>query len=296
MNLVQQQLRIWMVGAVLVVLCAAVQMSLYRWEESRPTLRHLMYLPSGEYLRMASLGYRELVADILWLQTIQVMGERKVSEEEGRWLYRAFDAITTIDRQFVRVYEAGGLALCTLVTMPEESNRLLGKGIRHNPQEWKLPFIMGINYYFELADDKKAAESMSLASRLPGAPEYTARLAAKLYVNARSPQQAIDLLMKVYEETTDDNVRRVLEVRLKETIVERDLEILEGVIAQYRTMHRSLPARIDELVGPGLLSVLPSEPFGGQYLYDSSTGKVLSSEVKERLRVTTRRRGQYTPN
>jgi tetratricopeptide (TPR) repeat protein len=295
-NIVRQQLRILAAGTILIALLASVQIPLHRSVESRQTLRHLSYLPSGEYLRMASLGYREMVADILWLQTIQVMGERKISEEEGRWLYRAFDVITTIDPTFVRAYEAGGLALCTLIVMPEESNRLLEKGMRYNPREWKLPFIMGINYYFELADDTRAAESMELASRLPGAPEYTARLAAKLYVKARSPQQAIDLLMKVYEETPDANVRQALEVRLKETIVERDLGVLEEAIGQFRRIHQRLPAQIDELVGPGFLSSLPIEPFGGRYLYEPSTGKVRSSEVKERLRVTTRRRGQYTPD
>lgn len=296
MSLQRLQLKLWMAGTILVLLLGAIQVPLHQLGESMPMLHQLMYLPGGDYLRMASLGYRELAADILWLKAIQVMGERKLSEEEGEWLYRAFDTITTIDPKFVQAYEAGGLALCTLVVMPEESNRLLEKGMRHNPQEWKLPFIMGINYYFEMADDKRAAESMALASRLPGAPEYTARLAAKLYVNARSPQQGIDLLMKVYEETTDDNVRRTLELRLKETIVERDLGVLDGAIAQYRAMYQHVPPRLEDLVASGLLDALPNEPFGGRYLYDQSTGKVRSSEMKERMRITTRRRGQYSPN
>ena len=61
------------------------------------------------------------------------MGEHKVSDAAGRWLYRAFDIITTLDPKFVRVYEAGGLALTTLVVLPEESNQLLMKGIERNP-------------------------------------------------------------------------------------------------------------------------------------------------------------------
>jgi hypothetical protein len=292
----QKQLWLWLTSAFLVSLLAAIQVPLHYWDNATPKLQHMLYLPSGEYLRMASLGYRELVADVLWLETIQVMGERKLSDEQGQWLYRAFDIITTIDPKFVRVYEAGGLALCSLVVLPEESNRLLEKGMRHNPEEWKLPFIMGINYYFELSDDTKAAESMALASRLPGAPDYTARLAAKLYVNAKNPQLGIDLLMEAYESTTDQNVRQALEVRLKETILERDLDMLERAIAQYRTMHQRLPRSMNELVGQGLLSALPTEPFGGHYVYDASTGKVWSSEVKDRMRITTRRRGQYSPN
>lgn len=287
------QASLWAVGALLALLLGALHIPLNHWIGSKPKLQQLMYLPDGEYLRMASLGYRELAADLLWLQAIQVMGQGKVSEQEGRWLYQAIDTLTTIDPKFVRAYEAGSHALCTLVVLPRESNQLLEKGIRHNPQEWRLPFLLGINYYFEFADDEKAAEAMAMAARLPGAPENLARLAAKLFVSAKSPQQAVEFLAKVYEETTDENVRQLLENRLKESIVERDLQILEEAISRYQDKYSRRPDRLQDLVGPGLLNALPKEPFGGRYLYEPATGSVRSSEVKERMRIPVRRRGQY---
>jgi tetratricopeptide (TPR) repeat protein len=279
-------------GTALVASLGAIQIPLTHWNNAQPKLQQLTYLPSGEYLRMASLGYRELAADFLWLQVIQVMGEKKLSEEEGQWLYHAVDRITTLDPKFVRAYEAGSHALCILVLMPEESNRLLEKGMRHNPQEWMLPFLLGINYFFELGDDEKAAEAMAKAARLPGAPERLVNLAAKLFVSAKSPQQAVELLAKVYEETSDENVRKMVEVRLKESIVERDLQILEEAIRRYQLNHTHRPERLDDLLGPGLLRELPKEPFGGQYLYEPTTRVVRSSEVTERMRITTRRRGE----
>lgn len=292
MSALPRSLALWATGALLVALLGALQLPLNHWSNSQPKLQQLIYLPNGEYLRMASLGYRELAADILWLQAIQVMGERKISEEAGHWLYRAFDLITTLDPKFVRAYEAGSLALCTLVVLPEESNRLLEKGIRHNPLEWKLPFLMGINYFFEFADDEKSAESMAKAARLPGAPDFITRFAAKLYVSAKSPQEGVELLAKLYEETVDENVRMHLELRLKETIVERDLHVLEQSISRYRADRFRWPERLEDLVGAGLLLELPREPFGGQYLYESKTGAVRSSEVTERMRITTTRRGK----
>ena len=293
MRTIPQQLTLWVTGIVLAVSLGLLQIPLTRWSSSQPKLRQLMYLPSGDYLRMASLGYRELAADLLWLQAIQVMGEPKLSEEEGHWLYDAVDRITTLDPKFVRAYEAGSHALCILVQMAEESNRLLEKGMQHNPQEWILPFLLGVNYYFEMAEDEKAAEAMAKAARLPGAPESLARLAAKLFVSARSPQQAVELLAKVYEESSDENVRKMLEIRLKETIVERDLQILEQAISLYQANHSHRPERLENLAGPGLLRELPKEPFGGQYLYEPTTGVVRSSEVTERMRIAARRRGQY---
>ncbi len=283
---------LWVTGAILAIFLGVLQISLTHWNHSRPKLQQLTYLPSGDYLRVASLGFRELAADILWLQAIQMIGEQKLSEDDGHWLYHAVDRITTLDPKFVRAYEAGSHALCILVVLPEESNRLLEKGIKHNPLEWKLPFLLGINYHFELGDDEKAAAAMARASSLPGAPESLVRLAAKLFVSARSPQQAVELLAKVYEETSDENVRRTLEVRLKESIVERDLQILEQAIGRYQSNYSRRPERLESLVGPGLLRELPKEPFGGRYLYEPTTGTVRSSEVAERMRIPVRRRSQ----
>ena len=292
MSAIPRTMALWATGTVLAVSLGALQIPLTHWSNSKPKLQKLTYLPSGDYLRMASLGYRELAADLLWLQAIQVMGERKLSEEAGHWLYQAVDRITTLDPKFVRAYEAGSHALCILVVLPEQSNRLLEKGMRHNPQEWKLPFLLGMNYYFELADDEKAAEVMALASRLPGAPESLVRLAAKLFVSAKSPQQAVELLAKVYEETSDENVRKMLEIRLKESIVERDLQILEQAIIRFQANYSRRPERLENLVEPGMLRELPMEPFGGRYLYEPATGIVRSSEVTERIRLTGHRRNR----
>jgi tetratricopeptide (TPR) repeat protein len=257
-----------------------------------PKLQRFMYLPQGEYLRIAVLGYRQVVADLLWIQAIQAMGERKVTEEAGHWLAHALDVITTLDPRFVRVYEAGGIALTTLVVLPEESNRLLKKGIWYNPEAWKLPFYLGFNYYFELHDDQKAAEYIARASRLPGAPDFLVGFAVRLYASARTPQDGIDFLAQMYAQTSDDNVKRALERRLKEVVVERDLQLLEEAIGRYRKLYKRAPARLEELVGPGLLRELPHEPFGGRYLYDPQTQSVQSSEMKERLKVYVKRRPQ----
>lgn len=269
-----------------------LQASLDAQKAVTPKLQRFMYLPQGEFFRVAVLGYEQVVADLLWIQTIQAMGERKVSEEAGHWIYHALDVITTLDPRFVRVYEAGGIALTTLVSHVEESNRILAKGISHNPEVWQLPFYLGFNYYFEYAEDQKAAEYIAQAAKLPGAPTFLAPMAAKLYVSARTPQDAIDFLLQVYAQATDENVKRALERRLKEVVVERDLLLFEEAIGRYRDRYQRPPARLEDLIQPGLLRELPKEPFGGRYLYDPLAQSVRSSEMKERLRVYRKGRTQ----
>ena len=51
--------------------------SLKPWQETDKKLERLLYLPDADYLKIASLGYRELIADLLWVQSIQVMEEKK---------------------------------------------------------------------------------------------------------------------------------------------------------------------------------------------------------------------------
>lgn len=293
MKVWREHMTFWLVSVAMMGLLIALQISLKPWQEADKKLERLLYLPDAEYLKIASLGYRELIADLLWIQSIQVMGEKRVSESSGRWLYRAFDIITTLDPKFVRAYEAGGLALTTLVVLPEESNRLMMKGMRHNPTEWKLPFLIGINYFYELYDDATAAEYMSQAARLPGAPSASlAKIAANFYVSGHSPQQAVNLLAELYQKATDENAKNLLEIRLKIVLTERDLYLLEQAIDRYRKQNGQYPPSLEALVGAGLLSALPAEPSGGRYLYDAKTGIVSSSEMPERLTVTGRRRNR----
>ncbi|WP_455244331.1 hypothetical protein [Petrachloros mirabilis] len=267
-----------------------LQVHLGQWKTASNKLEHLMYIPDAQYLQMASLGHQEIVADVLWLQAIQVMAGKNISDEAGHWLYRAFDVITTLDPHFVRAYEAGALALTTFVVLPEESNRLLMKGMEHNPREWKLPFYLGINYYFELYDDAKAAEYIAQASRLPGAPIGLVPMAANLFAAAKSPQQAVDILILAYQNTADQSAKKLLEIRLKMMLTERDLVMLEQAIGLYQSLHRRLPDRLEDLVAVGLLSGLPKEPAGGRYLYEPTTGAVSSSEMPERPKLTGKRR------
>lgn len=277
------------VGVALIAGWTLLQGHLDRQRASVPKLQRFMYLPEGEYLRIAVLGYEQVAADLLWIQAGQAMGERKVTDEAGKWIARALDVVTTLDPRNVRVYEMGGIALTTLVPLYEESNQLLKKGIMYNPQVWQLPYLLGFNYYFHLYDDLKAAEYLAQASLLPEAPDFLAKLAARLYVSARTPQVAIDFLVQVYSRTTDENVKRVLEQRLKEVLVERDLFLLEDAIRRYREAFGGPPENLEELVQKGVLSALPREPFGGRYLYDPRTQAVRSSEVKERMKLFGKR-------
>ena len=244
----------------------------------------LAQLPKGEYLNPALLGYHHLGADILWLRLLQVIGKKRNSEDEYEWIYHALDVVTTLDPQYAYAYYAGGVILGDLANRPDLSNRLLERGVKANPNEWNIPFLLGYNHYFLLGDPAKGAQYIMQAASLPGGPSYLPGLATRMAAEAGSPETALAFLEARLRETQDPEMRESLAKRMKEVIIERDLHILESAVEAYRTQHRVLPMTLTDLMATGILHILPQEPFGGDYRMNSKTGAVFSSTHSERLR------------
>lgn len=246
--------------------------------------------PKGEYLKPALLGYHHLGADLLWLRLLQVVGQKRISAGEYEWMYHALDVITTLDPQYAYAYYAGGSVLVDQANRPDLSNRLLEKGTDANPQVWYIPFLLGYNYYFLLADPAKGAEYIMKAASLPDRPAYLPGLATRMAAEAGSPDMALAFLEARLLETQDPQTRESLANRMKEVIIERDIRILGDAVEAYRTQHRAVPATLTDLVAAGVLPMLPQEPFGGDYRLDPKTGSVSSSTHPERLRTFFKRK------
>jgi len=261
------------------------QVHLERYKGIEQKIEEFMLLPKGEYLKPLVLGYEQLVGDIIWLRTIQVLGDKIVTPRGYDWAYHALDVVTTLDPKFAYAYQLGGVNLSVLGSRPDLSNLLLEKGMRENPDVWQIPFYLGYNYFFYLNDFKTAAEYMARASELPGHPEYLPRLAARLYVQAGNPEVALDFLSRIYKETEDENVRKKLEKRIKEVIVERDARLLEDAIRRYREVYNTDPQDLRDLVAKGIVKEIPEEPFGGYYYLNKVDMRVYSSVLRERMRI-----------
>jgi tetratricopeptide (TPR) repeat protein len=204
------------------------------------------------------------------------------------------DVITTLDPQYAYAYYAGGVILGDIANRPDLSIRLLEKGADANPAVWNIPFLLGYNYYFLLGDPAKGAEYIMQAARLPDGPSYLPGLATRLAAEAGSPGTALAFLEARLTDTHDPEMREVLAKRMKEVIIERDIRILESAVEAYRTQHLALPATLSDLVMAGALSILPQEPFGGDYRLDPKTGSVSSSTHPERLRTFFKREKPIT--
>ncbi|MFQ5992786.1 MAG: tetratricopeptide repeat protein [Nitrospiraceae bacterium] len=275
-------------GSLLLIIGGTAIGLLLEAERRRPAsvrAAELSYLPKGEYLKVAALGYRQMVADLIWLRAVQHLGERKQSAQGYLWAYHAVDVVTDLDPKFAFAYQAAGVVLGVWAGLPHESVAILSKGMRHNPEVWQLPFYAGYDYFYELHDPATAAKYFRIASSLPGSPEYLPKLAARMTVEAGDPDAAMEFLERMYQSTQDQRVREGLAWRIKEVIVERDIRFLEEGVRRYRTQYGKLPLKLGDLVSGNIILQIPPEPFGGRYQLNAAEGTVTSTEVSGRLRV-----------
>jgi hypothetical protein len=268
------------------ILAGSVVTTLMLMERLRPVEERsteLSYLPKGEYLKVAVLGYQHITADLIWLKTVQYLGDMKQTTGGFRWAYHAADVVTDLDPAFVMAYYAGGTVLGVWSGLMDESNALLEKGMRYDPNDWRFPFLIGYNYFYEMCDSRNGSRYFQLAASLPQAPPYLANLSARLAADAGDPEAAVEFLFRFRNQVADPRVKEGIEVRIKEVIVERDIKLIDDAVIRFKAQKGSLPLSFEELVELKFLKERPEEPFGGQYLLLPS-GNAASSKMKDRLR------------
>jgi tetratricopeptide (TPR) repeat protein len=273
---------------ILLILTALIYPTHKRVDANRKELKQVdehTYIPSGKYLKTAVLGYDQIIADFFWLRVVQYIGDKEKEARGYPLIYRLVDLVTDLDPGFSFAYKVGGIILTVYSKRIQESNTMLEKGIKENPEVWDLPFFLGFNHFFYLSDYYTAAEYMNRAAQLPGHPPYLPKLVARLYAQAGTPEVALEFLYRVYEQAPNEKIREELKERMKEVIIERDIIFLEKAVKVYQERYKCLPEDLKDLVRGKIIQELPQEPFEGRYLYDPRTGEVKSSTHPERLRI-----------
>lgn len=233
----------------------------------------LMYLPSGRYLRVASLGFDAILADVLFLWSIQYYSNYDIVDRYD-YLERIYtDVITELDPHYLDPYLVGAMIMTSEARRPEAALRLLDKGIRNNPAGWILPFEAGYTAYQDLKDYARAGQYFEIAAKSPDAHPAVRRFHAEMFNRAGDPRAALAEWSGIWETATDPYVRGVAWNHVHDLKVEVDLADLTAAIAGYREAHGRPPARLEDLVAAGIVAALPVDPEGGAYVYAPRTGE-----------------------
>lgn len=231
-----------------------------------------------------SFGFRNVLADVVWLQAVQVAGELSMPAAAYDRLAVLIDTVVNFDPEFDVPYLLGGLTLGDSPRHIPEALKILGRGRAELPSDWRIPFYEGYIRYFSQGDPAGGGLSLAEASRIPGSPPYLPFLASRMLSEGRRPETALALLSAMMNSESNPARRRALNDRIREVVTERDIQYLESAVERYRKTTRRTPGTLADLVTAGIIPEIPREPSGGRYLL-SPDGSIHSDRLTHRLKV-----------
>jgi tetratricopeptide (TPR) repeat protein len=242
--------------------------------------RELLYLPNGKLLRVASLGFAPLVADVFYLWAIQYYADYERGDRY-RWVEHVFDdVITELDPNYIDAYWLGAMILILEAGDLEAGLRLLEKGAERNPREWILLYLAGWESY-HAGQSERAQAYFRRAMAVEGAPRALPRLVAGIEARKGNLRVSIRLWQEVLEDpASDERAREIAARQIRELTVKADLAALGAAIERFRREHGVLPRSLAELQRRGFISYVPIDPRGNGYVYDAATGAVASSAAR----------------
>lgn len=225
------------------------------------------YVIPSKFSRVLALGHQGLLSDFLFLKTATFIGSRGLSGQSlanHDWDYvkQSLDVVTDLDPYFVDPYMLAEGILAWDAQKPELANQLLAKGVQYRTWDWRLPFFIGFNHFYFLKDYEGASGHIMRAAELPGSPAYLKTLGARLAYYGGKSQTALLFLREMLAEANDPLMKQRLQMRL--TALERAV-VIENALEQFKAGEKRLPHELSELVTMGYLTILPDDPYGGQW-------------------------------
>jgi hypothetical protein len=235
---------------------------------------HLLYLPSGRYLKFATFGYSDLAADLIYIWSIQYYSNYQIRDRYDYLdqIYRR--VIAELDPHYIDPYLVGSMIMSVEAGRNDLALRLLDDGIAKNPREWILPFSAGFLCYNTLHDYARARGYFENVIGIPGAPSTAKRFYAEMYRRLGDKRTSLKYWSEIYDSADSSYVRQVSWLHVHDLSIEVALEDLGRQVDAFRHDRGALPGRLEDLVREGYLTSVPVDPEGHRYLYDSQTGLV----------------------
>src|SRR2546427_3837374 len=196
-------------GARACLLPAGIVQGRMEGERRGGSVPPLLYLPSGKFLKVMALGFDGLLADVLYLWSIQYYGNYDIKDRFD-YLERIYEqVITELDPHYLDPYLVGALIMTAEARKPEMALKLLDKGVRANPDQWIMPFEAGFLCYNDLHDYRRAAVYFEMAMRVPGVHPLVHRFQAEMYNRAGDKRTSLKEWLEIYKTTTQPHLGRV---------------------------------------------------------------------------------------
>lgn len=271
--------------AAAIALCAAAQgaRGLARDERAASgAVDEEPFAPSPAAAPFASLGYRELAADLLLARAMPYLGGRRGT---AQGMARLCEAIVASDPQYRMAYEWCARAMTLTRTGVDQriylrAIALLERGARELPDDWRIPYTAGQMYMLDLQTDdpaqrrawnERGARLIEAAIRKPDAPAEAATTAAVLRTKLGQRQRAIDELREMLLITNDASARRRIVDKLAE-LSSADADAVAAEVLEARRRFEEAWRRDRPAVPPTMYLLIGPHRAPGFDLGDLATG------------------------
>jgi hypothetical protein len=210
----------------------------------RTAVDYKFLAPPPEHLELFSFGFKESMADSLWLRWIQdsdscyaylkpVETLDKEDQEQKKhyddeffnprhkrcdqsWGFKMLDAVTKLDPRFKMPYLAGTMALSVMVEDYEGASVIFDRGLSVYPDDWTLNYRASYHFVFDRHDYAKGASLLAHAAEV-GGPFWFKALAARLYSKTGQIELGLNTLLALRKQFEDKpNYTKSLDERIGE--------------------------------------------------------------------------------
>jgi tetratricopeptide (TPR) repeat protein len=252
----------------------------------------ILYLSSGETIKRMSLGMEALTADIYWIRTLLYFGRKLIdsgkplssmttADLDMPLLAPLLNIVVTLDPHHIPAYRFGAIFL------PERdvaaAIALLERGIRENPNEWRLYQDIAYIYWQQgnaaRPEDRsafyaKAADWYERGGEIPGSLWWMRDLSGLMRIKGGS-RDAARAIYSAYLTSDDKNISAQAVDRLKQLRSLDELDAINSVLAKWKQANGSCPPDL-RAIAPALRSLaisvvddaMPVDPDGFPYVFD----------------------------
>src|SRR5260370_16089800 len=264
----------WLLLLVLPVGFAGIWQLQHRIDAQSDSLsqeRDDILLRSGKLVKLMSLEYAPLLADIYWTRVVQYYGNKRVRGQANlELLWPLLDITTTLDPHLLISYRFGAMFLSQAAPAgagrPDVAVQLIQRSIQANPDYWRLYEDLGFVYYFDLKDYPKASEAFLEGSKKPNAQLWMKVMAAKVSAEGESFETSAFLWRDIYESTAHPSVKKNALLHLQLVRAKEDCMQIDALADAYAKRFGERPARMSEMVPPGLLHAAPADRLSYPYV------------------------------
>ena len=207
---------IWLAVAIVASLIFAIVVQNQRFSNLgfRTSLyRQRIKLPPSDVLKFVTLGYDNIYANWLWLQSIQAFGSGWITEDgTTEPIFAYFDGLTDVDPHFISAYRFANLIIGDNRKDFVRGQDILRKGVIKNPRNFDIPYLGVYNAIWQYDGPNDARWFASRFDRIPETPSFMRRLAE--YIERRSGR---------YEVAFEFNARYYIEYLLKNNEIEQNI-------------------------------------------------------------------------